>query len=262
MFDDKALAELLAAWPLQPPVRLTRVLPGGTTSEVWRVGAANGTFAAKLVHDEQRFVEPGLRVAAAVAAAGVCAGAPVPTEDGEFAAPVTSPSGQRLTLAVLQWCEGQPLDTAEPSSPSAAGDLLGRVHAALAATNPRPEVPGDLLEWFGGFLASSDDDDARRALEVARELADRGALTMGVVYGDPSPEVLVLTNGELALIDWGTPSFGPLLHDVCVWKRAFASDDAGERRFLAAYREHAAIEEHEYAHIDSFTPLVRSLLPR
>lgn len=46
-----------------------------------------------------------------------------------------------------------------------------------------------------------------------------------MLYGDPSPEILRNpTTGRLALIDWGTPSWGPLLFDLLTWERFF--DDA------------------------------------
>jgi Ser/Thr protein kinase RdoA (MazF antagonist) len=259
VLEAQTLRELLTAWELRPPVRLTLIVPGGTTSDVWRVDAANGVFAAKLVHDEPRFVEPGLRVAAAVAAGGVPTGGPVPTTAGAVAVHVPVGRSRFFTLALLDWCDGQPLDFADPATASRGGDVLGRVHAALAAADPRPEVPGQLLGWFDGFLACS--DDARESLRRVQAMVSRGLLTMGIVYGDPSPEVLVLATGELAVIDWGTPSLGPLLHDVCVWASAFAPAVAARGAFLTSYRRHAALGEHEYEHIDDFSPLLRSLVP-
>ena len=59
------------------------------------------------------------------------------------------------------------------------------------------------------------------------------------MYGDPSPEILLAEDGGAALIDWGTPSWGPQLHDVAAWLRWL-----GERpregsvrggRFLTSY---------------------------
>jgi Ser/Thr protein kinase RdoA (MazF antagonist) len=261
VFDQQRLLVLLTAWRLQPPVRLAPVVPGGTTSKVWRVETGNGVYAAKLVYDQQRFVEPGLQVAGAVATAGVCTGAPRPSEAGPLTVEVSAADGARLTLAVLEWCDGQPLAGDDSRSAEAAGDLLGRVHAALAAAHPQPEVPGELLRWFDGFLSATGDADARNALGRVQALVRDGALTMGIVYGDPSPEVLVTEGGGLALIDWGTPSFGPLLHDVLVWTSVFGS---GVRRsaFLAGYHSHDVIGDHEYDEIDSLLPLVRSLTPR
>lgn len=260
VLESQTLRELLTAWALQPPVRLTPIVPGGTTSDVWRVDAANGVFAAKFVHDEPRFVEPGLRVAAAAAAGGVPTGAPVPTTAGAVAVHV--PVGRSVfTLALLDWCDGRPLDPANPVTASRAGDVLGRVHAALAAADPRPEVPGELLGWFDGFLSGSNDGSVRESLRRIQAMVSRGLLTIGIVYGDPSPEVLVQATGELAVIDWGTPSVGPLLHDVCVWASAFAPAEVAREAFVASYRRHAALGEHEYEHIDDFRPLLRSLVP-
>lgn len=66
-----------------------------------------------------------------------------------------------------------------------------------------------------------------------------------VVYGDPSPEILVSADGNVGLIDWGTPSWGPQLHDVAAWFRWIGerpgSRSEREVRFLKSYNRHVDI---------------------
>lgn len=56
---------------------------------------------------------------------------------------------------------------------------------------------------------------------------DGGLVQTGVLYGDPSPEILQdSTTADCALIDWGTPTSGPLLFDLLTWERFFADTAA------------------------------------
>ena len=94
----------------------------------------------------------------------------------------------------------------------------------------------------------------------------RGAATAsrareGIVYGDPHPEVLVRADtGELALVDWGTPSVGPLLHDVAAWLVAYDHSDPADRRsFLAAYDAHVPLTDAEIAALPTFEALVHTI---
>src|SRR5205814_401674 len=85
-----------------------------------------------------------------------------------------------------------------------------------------------------------------RALERLQRFANDVALTEGVVYGDPSPEILI-DGGRVSIIDWGTPSWGPLLHDIAAWLRFLELRDEsdGASRFLAAYRLHQTVSAEE-----------------
>jgi hypothetical protein len=135
-------------------------------------------------------------------------------------------------------------------TPELAGDLLGRVHSILLRESVRAWVPGDLLEWCELHAATLDQVDKARvasALAAVRALDGPRVLTWCVVYGDPSPEVLVdESSGHLAVIDWGTPSWGPLLHDIACWT-AFYGADAGDdfAAFLAAYRRSVPLSDDE-----------------
>src|SRR5439155_9860057 len=114
---------------------------------------------------------------------------------------------RRCTLAVLEWISGHPLDRSDPRAPEVAGALLGQIHHALQLQGERSWVPAALMEWMAKQAESPSVDEARlgRALEHLQCFANEVALTEGVVYGDPSPEILI-GGGRVSIIDWGTPS--------------------------------------------------------
>jgi hypothetical protein len=176
VLEAQTLSELLTAWALQPPVRLTPVVPGGTTSDVWRVDAANGVFAAKLVHDEPRFVEPGLRVAAA---GGMPTGGPVPTTAGAVAVHVPVGRGSLFTLALLDWCDGN--RWTPPTLPRPRGPAMSSVEFT-PRWQRRTRGPRCRANCSAGSTASS------RALTTGvlvnpsgriQAMVRRGLLTMG-----------------------------------------------------------------------------------
>ncbi|MCA1570367.1 MAG: phosphotransferase [Chloroflexi bacterium] len=102
---------------------------------------------------------------------------------------------------------------------------------------PRGRAPADLIEWLAGHAHQTAN---QRAAELVSSIAgQRHRLGFSVVYGDPSPEILLAAEGTAALIDWGTPSWGPQLHDVAAWLRRLGErpGEGSERegRFLASY---------------------------
>ena len=149
----------------------------------------------------------------------------------------------------LRYVPGEPLPRAAASA-ALAGEALGRAHAVLLRESRRNWVPANLVDWF----------ESRGAPPVAavRDLDRLGLLTWAVVYGDPSPEVLVGESGGLGLIDWGTPSWGPLLHDVACWTTFFR---VGRSRgaFLAAYRRWVPLRDEELVALPVFRALTRTL---
>lgn len=130
-----------------------------------------------------------------------------------------------------------------PDTPEICGDLLGRVHRTLAGLS-NVEAAGRLLDFYA---ADADRVGGRRgaafadAVAAVREFGRRVGLTFGVLYGDPSPEVLRDEHsGALALIDWGAPSWGPLRYDLLSWQ-LFAADQQPNdpdivERLSASYR--------------------------
>ncbi len=246
------LTELASPWRLTSPT-FTEIEHPGRGSRTWWVACPEGRFVAKLSFDRRCFVEPGLRVAAAVAASGVFTGAPVLTTDGEVCVDVDRIGAPPWTLALLTAVPGHPLTATMPGSEQVAGDLLGRVHAFLGTSSRRDWVPADLLEWLAALAGATGNIEAAT---VVRTVADRrGTVRSSVLYGDPSPEVLVTTDGAVGLIDWGTPSWGPQLHDVAVWLRWLGeqpgSGSRREARFLGSYAAHTPLSETDI----SFLPL-------
>ena len=257
------VARLLESWPLAEPVAIAPTPEQGDTSQSWLVDAGGERFVAKLIHDGRRYAEPGLRVALAVDRGGVPTGAPILTRIGDLCLDVAV--GERGgTLALLHFVLGEPLDPGAREAPEVAGALLGRVHAILARDSARDWVPNDLLDWAEWHAAANSAVDRARVAAVLQELTSLrrgGALTSAVVYGDPSPEILVdQASGAAALIDWGTPSWGPLLHDVACWT-AFVRAEKGDRhdRFLAAYRQVVPLDDAELGYLPRFWQLAHAL---
>ncbi len=238
----------------------------GDRSRAWRVRADDGDYVAKLTFDVPAFVEPGLRIAAALDRAGITTGAPVPTVTGSLCRRVRRwPGG--WTLALLEFVEGRPIDWTTPDAPEFCGDLLGSVHRTLCGLDDRPEPAGRLLDFYaaeaariggprGGALAD--------AVAAVCAFDRRAGLTQGVLYGDPAPEVLRDDRGGApALIDWGTPSWGPLLHDLVSWKLFAAERNPGDPgvgpRLVAAYRARMPVEDTELAGQELFVDLHRAI---
>ncbi|NLU70517.1 phosphotransferase [Streptomyces sp. HNM0574] len=260
---EDRLPELLGPWQLTRPRVAAELTVLGDRSRVWRVETGDGPYVAKLTFDEPAYVAPGLRIASVLDRAGVPTGAPVPAPDGSLYRPVVRHRGRPWTLALHTFVPGAPLEPSDGAAAGEAGELLGRVHRLLTTLPEVPRPAGHLLDHYRG--------EARRlgrrrgaALRKALKALSRTTFTEGVLYGDPAPEIL-RGPGPLALIDWGTPSRGPLLHDVVSWQlflTAGATPEdapAAERRFLAAYREHCPLAERETAARGLFLDLHRAI---
>ena len=242
--DDPDLADLLSPWRLISP-HFTEIVHRRRASRAWWVESEQGRFVAKLTFDRRAFVEPGLRVAAEVAKFGIATGPPVPTERGEVCVEVDRAAGAPWTLALLTPVFGEPLSPSGPRAEEIAGDLLGRVHSFLGESSRRDWVPADLLEWLAGFAEETRNEIAAAMVQVIRDRSE--FVKFSVVYGDPSPEILVSADGNVGLIDWGTPSWGPQLHDVAAWL-LWLGERPGSRserevRFLASYNQHVDVSQ-------------------
>lgn len=260
MIDDASVGQLLEAWDI--PGATPKHLPHpGAGSRTWDVTTASGRrYVAKLMFDARQFTEPGLRVAAALDDVGVTTGRPVLTRSGHLSLDVDDGT-TRGTLAVLRHVPGQPLDLAGERAPTVAGGLLGRVHAALQRVTSQAWVPGDLLAWCA---RDAGNEPAMSALSRLVAFERRHPLTRGVVYGDPAPEILVEEESHgVALIDWGTPSWGPLMHDVACWLRYLSSGgrSGGPDRsaFLEAYLAHMTLDSVELEALTIFDALYDAL---
>lgn len=113
------------------------------------------------------------------------------------------------------------------------------------------DAAGRLLDFYADqalLLGGRRGQALADAIAAVHEFDQRIGLTFGVLYGDPSPEVLRdnLT-GALALIDWGTPSWGPVLFDLVSWQLFVAeqqpSATGAAERLMAAYRARMPIDD-------------------
>jgi len=163
------------------------------------------------------------------------------------------------TLALLRFEAGNPLNPNGANAPAVAGDLLGRVHAGLAPL-PATLVPGRLVDWCLDRAGAISGECQTAAARVG-DLAAAGVLRCSVVYGDPSPEVLT-AGPTTALLDWGTPSWGPVLHDVAVWTHHFHAtgiQPARQALFLDAYQRQASLSLAERQHLPAVVDLLHRL---
>ncbi|MDA3648010.1 phosphotransferase [Saccharopolyspora indica] len=252
----RRLPKLLRPWPLSGVRVVEELTDLGDRARVWRVRADDADHVAKLTFDARRYVVPGLRIASVLDRAGIRTGRPVPTSAGALCTGVRL---GRWTLALLEFVPGTPFDWSEPER---CGDLLGRVHHVLRSAEDVAPA-GRLLDFYqeeadrvGGQRGAALSD----AVAAVRAFDRDTGLTHGVLYGDPAPEVLRSPDDELALIDWGTPSWGPLLHDLVCWQRfgAAAGEDAAAR-LLSGYRTRMHLADAELAAAPLFRTLHRAI---
>jgi Ser/Thr protein kinase RdoA (MazF antagonist) len=227
-------------------------------SRAWLATVAGADVVVKLTFDGPPYVEPGLRVAQVVEErTGIATGRPLADVEGRLAVPFPGPPGREYSLSVLTYVTGTPVEHFTATTAADAGSLLAVIHRAL--WSDAPAVPARSLEWFADRGAT--DERVRHAL-AAIGPTDEG-ITFGVLYGDPSPELLRQPDGSFALIDWGTPSFGPLMYDVATWRGHIARHASTVRAadsFLSAYRQHGLPAPLEYELLPGFEALWQTLL--
>ncbi len=251
-----ALLGALEAWGQPATTVLGEISHGGLAGRAWRGERAGQPVVLKLVFDRPRFVVPGLLVSAALAARGLRTGPPILSVDGGVGVEVWGSEMQAWTLAMLRFEPGRPLELASPRAPLVGADLLVRVHRLVLSTG-LPVVRARILDWFDGYLSTS--SPARASLSRVRAMSAQ--LTEAVIYGDPSPEILVARGRRPALIDWGTPSWGPLMHDVAAWALHLSHGDVRVfGRFVDRYRRAALLAATEYEVLPDCVRLVRSLV--
>src|SRR5438067_13576203 len=88
----------------------------------------------------------GLGVAARLSRAGVATRLPRLTTSGALGLAFDH-AHQQLTLALLAYEPGDPIDVAASVAPRRLGDLLGRVHVASLRRTSRADAPARLVEW-------------------------------------------------------------------------------------------------------------------
>lgn len=259
------IVRLLAPWRLRDARVAAQLTDLGDRARVWRVDTGDGPVVAKLTFDQPGAVEPGLRIAEVVQAAGIPTGVPIRTADGKMSTTVDRAPGRPWTLALHRFVPGPPLDRDATDAPELAGGLLGKVHRILAQSPQTPAPAGRLLEYYAGEAAGGTGPRATalaEALTAVAAAAGQVRLDEGVLYGDPAPEILLEpATSRLALIDWGTPSFGPLMHDIVSWQLFLTSAiqpeerTVVEARFTDAYLSQNPIDKRQFEVRDAFTRL-------
>jgi Ser/Thr protein kinase RdoA (MazF antagonist) len=186
---------------------------GGMGSATWFVSQGRRRWVAKAVASALRtqFVG-GLRVAAALDAAGIPAGPPVPTRDRRLVVTIGDDA-----LALLTWVAGEALTGASHHEQRMIGETLGQVHQALRGV----AVAG--VQRFHWVRPQAEHLAVRpwirpavQAAVAALEAVGPGALSWGLLHADPAPEHfrLEVSSGRCGLIDWSVALDGPLLYDL------------------------------------------------
>ena len=185
----------------------------GMNSQTWFVEADGIRLVAKAVPIDRRApFEAGLAIATMVEAAGIRAGAPVPTLVGPSIVTV-----ERSVLAVLRFVRGSELTGGPDAERRMIGSTLGRVHVALAGR----VLPGvHRFHWLDPTASHlSVRPWLRPSIEAAIAAWDAigpASLTWGLLHTDPAPEAFRCedSTGECGLIDWDLGLNGPLLYDL------------------------------------------------
>ena len=220
-----------------PDARI-RPLAGGMTSVVWAVDHGRGRWVAKAVRagDAGGFTT-GLEIAARLEQAGIAAGAPRRTRDGQ----ITVAFGDWV-LALLRRVEGTELTDETEHDLRLIGRTLGEIHVALGA------APVGSGNWVGWDPQAEDLDVqpwVRSAVMAGIEGVERlglASLSWGFVHGDPAPEAFLFdaATGTCGLIDWGAAQRAPLLHDLASAVMYVGGLDYANP-LIKAYRETGAI---------------------
>ena len=242
--DSTTVAARLATdWGLRSVALTTH--DGGMNSQTWFVGTEEARYVAKAVPVARRTsFEAGLAVATIVEAAGIPAGAPVPTSSGALSVVIAD-----QVLALLRFVAGLALEGESVEERELIGTTLGRVHRALAGHDLPGAAPFPWLDPEAAHLTIR--TWLRPAIEWAlsawRSIPPE-SLTRAPLHTDPAPEAFRFdpTTSTCGLIDWDLGVVGPLLYDL-----ASAEMYAGGPRFsgplIEAYLATGALARDEVA---------------
>jgi Ser/Thr protein kinase RdoA (MazF antagonist) len=240
-----ALTTVAAALAAEWGLRSGSITPhhGGMNSQTWFVQADAVRFVAKAVPGDRRAsFEAGLAVATIVEAAGIRAGAPIPT----LAGATTVEVGGHV-LALLRFVDGSELTGDSIEERVLIGSTLGRVHRALVGH----DLPGaGAFPWLdpGGSHLS-----IRPWIRPAIEAAMTGwraippdSLTWAPLHTDPAPEAFRFDHvtGDCGLIDWDLGVVGPLLYDLAS-AEMYVGEPPNSRPLITAYLATGALAPEE-----------------
>lgn len=233
VLDDTLVAAILGHWDVGTNVSVRRH-GRGMNSATWLVTTSTGRWIAKAVPGSAAAqFDAGLLVAASIEAAGLPAGAPLPTIAGDVSIPVVG-----CRLALLRYIAGQELNRVNPTEQRLWGATLARAHSLLQFLPPPPGIQS--WHWVDPAAPHLDIEPwVRPALQGAVErlhaLQEEVPLTNGILHADPAPEAfLVDSQGRAAIIDWGSVTWGPLLYDIAS-ARLYAGEEPSFANVLAGY---------------------------
>ncbi len=219
---------------------------GGMNSVTWFVTAGGERWVAKAVaRSSRRSFVGGLTVAGHVEVAGVPAGPPVPTRQGDIVVDIDG-----IPLALLSWVEGEELSGTTTSDQRLIGRTLGRVHEALRDV---PTAPADRFHWVDAQAAHLSVRSWVRPLVAAAvaayEAVDRSFFSWGLLHCDPAPEAFRLDHvtGVCGLIDWSAAVSGPLLYDLASAVMYVGGVEHGDC-LIEAYLESRTVTRAEVEH--------------
>jgi Ser/Thr protein kinase RdoA (MazF antagonist) len=261
--SDDALVTALDAWHLGRQVAIQR-LPGGFTSDVWRVDTPRQRLIAKYAYDRREAFERGLLAAEILERHGISSGGPIRTTAGDLTVMLDGPHRRSQPLALLCFVPGIELDWSAAQTPQIVGQLLGRVHAVLHREYPRPANAGEL---FAYVTEQSPEVAAQpglqrlidRAVAAVRSFEARIPVTYGGMYGDYMEFICDSTTNQVGLIDWGAFDWGPLLFDLAIVDEEFrGAGGAAEvqiQQFYSAYLAESPVTAQEVAGVTAYTAL-------
>jgi Ser/Thr protein kinase RdoA (MazF antagonist) len=239
--ESSLRARLADDWAL--PDATVEAHHGGMGSATWLVSQDGRRWVAKAVVPALRAqFAGGLSVATMLDAAGIPAGAPVPTPDGRSVVDLDAGS-----VALLTWVAGEPLTGAGARDQRVIGETLATVHQALQGAS----VPGaQRFHWVrpqAGHLALRPwIRPAVTAAVAALDRLDPASLTWGLLHADPAPEHFRLdpSSGRCGLIDWSVALEGPFLYDLASAVMYVGGPDPGAA-LVEAYLRRAVVPSAE-----------------
>ena len=227
-----------------------RPLGGGINSETWLVQHRGSTYVAKRVPlTAVAELRAGCEVAAALAAAGLVTGPPVPTSDGRLVL-------TEHALALLEHVPGRELEGETEEEQRWIARTLAGVHLAGQPAG-EPGMAGFMADWLSPGLPGVEAQPwLARVLEVVRAETDPLTVTWATIHTDPSPEAFVHDDdtGVTGLIDWAGATRGPVLYDVASTVMYLGGPDRATA-FLAAYRARGPLAADEMRHLGAFRRL-------
>jgi Ser/Thr protein kinase RdoA (MazF antagonist) len=252
VISDGRVREILTDhWGLhQPAVSAHHT---GMNSATWLVEQDGHRWVAKAVPTPAGGFAAGLELAARLQAAGVPAGAPVPSLDGHQVIMVDG-----VALALLTWVAGQSLTKDHGTGQRVLGRTLARVHRLLR------EVAVDGVQTFHWIDVGATHLAIRGWIRpavagavAAFDRLDPPSLTQGLLHADPSPDAFRLDHrtGVCGLIDWGAALAGPLMYDVAS-AVMYVGGPRHARALLRAYLAEGVLPEPE---VDRALPVMLQL---